>query len=565
MNKILAGFHDYENYKLQVKKLHDSKGNNININADLDPHWKNKFDNIKKLYFYLQNELPNMDEHIRESSKKRRDKLSTARPLHEVYETIRLNNINIKYRDNQLNKIIEQLKYAKLGRTIFKDISLNLQPVSGVAGNISMKSKTALLNEEEGNEENFHSKNLSSLEKSRLEDSELINQISQIKIKDDTHLDLEEQQAQLKLNSERNSKLNAKLYKMLSARKKVPVYELNLRKIEFLESKFDEAKSTQINLNETSFLNLKTQQSPLPNRAVMFSSVINESTNQQYNSPNQKPIQFNMISNNNNNNNSVQQSSGMKPQLIAQNQEPQIKPQIQFQQQQQQQQQQQLKPQQSAEKPKEQNIGLLPLTIQQQTKPNILTSSPLQTPNQVTQQKQQQQFSFGGQSSATTTTQKLESTSLFPSLGDSNQPKLNIGPSQITSNPILSFSSGNKPDQSLFNNQPSSASTFSFNLGNSQTTPQKQSLQPQSQPQSQSQPQPTQNSQSQVKNEPQTPPQKGSQQQQMPPQSKLNIENMIKQNVGSSLSDTSKSNELNKTITISKKEEKKEREREREK
>lgn len=187
LNKILAGFHDYENYKLQVRKSGDSKVTST-LGYELDPHWRTKFENVKKMYYYLQKELPNMDEYIHEACKKKRDRLTGSKPLHEVYETIRLNNISIRMFDNQLNKIIDQLKYAKQGRAIFKDISLNLMSSASARLNTTnSKLVTSTTNDDCYNDENSY-KNTSLNEKSRLEDSELISQIAQIRLKDDSNL-----------------------------------------------------------------------------------------------------------------------------------------------------------------------------------------------------------------------------------------------------------------------------------------------------------------------------------------------------------------------------------------
>jgi len=291
LNKILTGFHDYENYKLQVKKIADAKFTIQISNSDMDPQWKIKFENIKKLYSYLQKELPNMGEHIKDSKKKRRDKIGNIRPLHEIYETIRINNINIKYSDNELNKIIEQLKVAKLNRTVFKDISLNLLSVCKYS-----EPNRAFHFGQDGNDGNLFKNMLMDSENIRLKDSSLINQLSQIRIKDDLNLDLEEEKEQLRLKSEKRTKFNAKLYNLLKRRNKIPLLDINLQEIQFLDSKFDEAKSTQISLNETSFLNLKTKQSPISSRTfetMVENQQLNSSINNSSQAVSMKSVQFN--------------------------------------------------------------------------------------------------------------------------------------------------------------------------------------------------------------------------------------------------------------------------------
>lgn len=79
-----------------------------------------KFEAIKKLHVYLESELPKLNNYKETKKRELKEKMSMNLPIHEIYEMIKVINLNIKYHSGQVNKIIEKLKFARLGRTVFK-------------------------------------------------------------------------------------------------------------------------------------------------------------------------------------------------------------------------------------------------------------------------------------------------------------------------------------------------------------------------------------------------------------------------------------------------------------
>ena len=68
----------------------------------------------------MQREMPNLEAYKEAKKQELREKMSQNVPLHEIYETIKAISLNMKYHKGQINKIIEKLKFAKMGRTALK-------------------------------------------------------------------------------------------------------------------------------------------------------------------------------------------------------------------------------------------------------------------------------------------------------------------------------------------------------------------------------------------------------------------------------------------------------------
>lgn len=64
--------------------------------------------------------MPNLEAYKEAKKQELREKMSQNVPLHEIYETIKVISLNMKYHNGQINKIIEKLKFAKMGRTALK-------------------------------------------------------------------------------------------------------------------------------------------------------------------------------------------------------------------------------------------------------------------------------------------------------------------------------------------------------------------------------------------------------------------------------------------------------------
>jgi len=121
---LLTEFHCFEKLKLQVKKQAEAKTSSQQAylvqTTDFDPSLHNKLDAIKKLDAYMQQELTKLAKYRETKRRELRDKMNQNVPVHEIYEMIKAINLNVKYHNGQVNKIIEKLKFAKLGRTVFR-------------------------------------------------------------------------------------------------------------------------------------------------------------------------------------------------------------------------------------------------------------------------------------------------------------------------------------------------------------------------------------------------------------------------------------------------------------
>ena len=123
---------------------------------------------------------------------------------------------------------------------------------------------------------NENDENQSLTSKASKEDGELEEQMSKMDLK--SRLSVEPKSGEMdkeKLKSlcEKNNKFYSQLYDVLRKRKQIPTQCVNFNKLDLLESKFNEAKPTQVDITNTSFLNLKTQPSPSPNISLSNESM----------------------------------------------------------------------------------------------------------------------------------------------------------------------------------------------------------------------------------------------------------------------------------------------------
>ena len=214
------------------------------LHVDMDPNLKNKYEEIKKLQSYVQRELPNLRSFKETKKRELKEQMNNNVPLYEIYETIKSINMNIRYHNGQVNKIIDKLKFARLGRTVFKDISLNLSN----GPNTSFGSQKTLLE--------CDTENRSFAEKARIEDTsfDLVTQMSQINIttRADASMNINmsanlNEEGTLKHTNETRARFYSQLFDVLRRRQKIPSQVVDLNRLELLESKFDEAISTQVN------------------------------------------------------------------------------------------------------------------------------------------------------------------------------------------------------------------------------------------------------------------------------------------------------------------------------
>jgi hypothetical protein len=123
-------------------------------------------------------------------------------------------------------------------------------------------------------DENDENQSLTS--KASREDDELEEQMSKMDLKSRRSVEPksgEMDKEKLKSLCEKNNKFYSQLYDVLRKRKQIPTQCVNFNKLDLLESKFNEAKPTQVDITNTSFLNLKTQPSPSPNISLSNESM----------------------------------------------------------------------------------------------------------------------------------------------------------------------------------------------------------------------------------------------------------------------------------------------------
>ena len=258
--ELLSEFHYFEKLKLQVKKQSECKSVNFLLQSDFDPNLNSKFETINKLHLYLKRELSNLYTFKENKKKELKESLNKQVPLHEIYDLIKQNNLSIRYQNGQINKIIEKLKFARLSRTVLRDMNTNLSSPS-----LRLKRvNTPTTNMKAENDENGM---IEGTEQLKLEDTsfDLITQISQINLQLDESTCETNEEKLSKLSGE--AKFFSQLFDVLRKRNKVATQTIDLNKLELLDSKFDQKTSTQMVLND-SFLSLKTQQSPKVSQPV---------------------------------------------------------------------------------------------------------------------------------------------------------------------------------------------------------------------------------------------------------------------------------------------------------
>ncbi|RNA08973.1 nuclear pore complex protein Nup214-like, partial [Brachionus plicatilis] len=213
---------------------------------DHDPFIKSRYENIKAMYTKFDLEMTDLKE--RSGYRRYEAKFNNYR---EIYAKICALDKNVTERNRKLSRLMEQLKSTRVGKNV------------------------------------LHECNLSSPRKKDEENSPYINSIlDRIKKKGELNM-LSGKMSDLNLDKEmrqkceKNSKLNSQLYDKLKKRNTVPKQVVNIGQLESIASKYIESKSTQVPLNDTSFLHFN-QASPNISR-VLDSSVQHK--------PAQTPIQ----------------------------------------------------------------------------------------------------------------------------------------------------------------------------------------------------------------------------------------------------------------------------------
>lgn len=147
--------------------------------------------------------------------------------------------MNITQNNKKIAKLVEQIKFAKLGRNILHDYRLNMPR--------SLESQSSQTSDSTENKENFYPGLITSKNKEQLGD--LNKKMSDLVIECSV-----ESEEQIKKTCEKNSKFYAQLYDVLRKRKQIPSQTANFDRLELLRKKYDESRTTLVVLNDTSFL-----------------------------------------------------------------------------------------------------------------------------------------------------------------------------------------------------------------------------------------------------------------------------------------------------------------------
>ena len=167
--------------------------------------------------------------------------MASCIPVDGIYETIKSIDVNVKYHNERVNKIIEHLKFVKMGRRVLNEINSGYSP--------SRFLSTTANTSGEINDEN---KDIS---------FDLTQELSQLKIKSTSQNDEKESKS---LNQDFQTKFYSQLYQLLRKRKKIPTMSLSLNKLELKEEKYDASVSTHVVLEDSSFTGVKSSnQSPV--------------------------------------------------------------------------------------------------------------------------------------------------------------------------------------------------------------------------------------------------------------------------------------------------------------
>jgi hypothetical protein len=180
--------------------------------------------------------------------------------LNEIFENIKSNNVSIIDNQRRISKLIDKLKFLKIGRSALTEYNLSCSPKKPYESEkLMLKNESSEIENQENIPHTMSDKSFKKI------DGDLNEQMSKLKIWQQLHTSSAESsyptEDMIRENQDRKTKLYTSLYEVLRNRKQVPTQTINFDKLPVIE-KIEGLKTMPIVLTDASFLNLKTQPSP---------------------------------------------------------------------------------------------------------------------------------------------------------------------------------------------------------------------------------------------------------------------------------------------------------------
>ncbi len=237
----LNDFHNAEKLRLLKHNLEDRKEKTLYSHFDIDPFTQSRYENVKKLYNYIREELLSMKSFLEVKQRKQTQTDSDFVPLNAIFERIKLIEMNINDHNRRLQKTFDRLKSTKQGKELFHTYN---------------SKSTKLFNKA------LMDKSLNESRDQQVD--ELEDKISQMRLKNQSMVAVENEPVEkIREIIMKQNKFYTQLYDVLRRRKQIPNQTKNFDRLDLFDSKFDEPSETeQLVLPDTSFLTLQTSQSP---------------------------------------------------------------------------------------------------------------------------------------------------------------------------------------------------------------------------------------------------------------------------------------------------------------
>lgn len=218
----------------------------------------------------------------------------------EIYESIRSIEILINQNNKQVGRLVDQITFLKIDNNrLIRD--LNLIKLKVKIDQNRFKLVNNLIGNQDKPVEDVKKEELNRDQSGFLEDSLETSRINRYNKGDDTDLDRRISRLHLKgTNGERDTQFFSQVYELLRKRKQIPVQEINLKKLDVYDERFDQTDepaaptnmvtapvgvSPHVNL-ESSFLKLNS-----PNTTVIQAPVLSQTEQAPKPAPIVKPVE----------------------------------------------------------------------------------------------------------------------------------------------------------------------------------------------------------------------------------------------------------------------------------
>ncbi len=237
---LIATFDTLEKLKVYREHLTDTDYMNLLLKRDLNPATKSRYDDVKNLFNYIDREINNINYLICEKNRAKQDRLAELIPNERVFEILRHIDTSVNQFNKEINQIIGRLKFMKMNSSKYNRY-FHLQNRADV--NLEMADDVPSLNS-------------------------LCNQMENIEIYKSQSSSTKNVVKQLS-----STAFYSQLHDVLKKRKQIPIQNKSLYSLDFVNKKFDDEKSVQIQ-GDLSFI--ASPQVAKPMQAVSFEKAMQQ-------------------------------------------------------------------------------------------------------------------------------------------------------------------------------------------------------------------------------------------------------------------------------------------------